>query len=251
MRLKALIWPSIAAACALGLLLSLGFWQLRRLSEKEMLMARIDARIHQPAAPVPDEAMWPQLKLGDLEYQPVRLSGVFHHEHEVLVFEPAGKIAGELVARGFNVLTPLQLESGAIVMINRGFVTDDYADPERRKAGQISGEQTITGLLRQPERRNMFTPPDNPAKNQWFTQDPAEIATAKGLSRVAPFIIDADKTENPGGWPQGGTTVIDIPNRHLEYAVTWFGLALTLLGVYAFFVRALLQLTRQDQSSGA
>ena len=99
--------------------------------------------------------MWPQLKLGDLEYQPVRLSGVFHHEHEVLVFEPAGNIAGELVARGFYVLTPLQLVSGAIVMINRGFVTDDYADPERRKAGQISGEQTITGLLRQLEAQGV------------------------------------------------------------------------------------------------
>jgi len=231
---RILIWPSLAAALALSLLLGLGFWQLRRLSEKQALIARIESRIHQPAAPLPDEANWPQLKLADLDYQPVRLRGVFRHEQEVLVFEPAGKIAGELVARGFDVLTPLQLNSGAIVLINRGFVTDAYADAGSRSAGQISGEHTITGLLRPPQRRNLFTPADDPAKNHWFTQDPAEIAAAKGLARVAPFLIDADATENPGGWPKGGTTVIDLPNRHLEYAVTWFGLALTLVGVYAF-----------------
>ena len=249
MTFRVLIWPSLAAALALSLLLGLGFWQLRRLSEKQALMARIESRIHQPASPMPDEAGWPELNLDDLDYQPVRVSGVFHHEQEVLVFEPAGKIAGELVARGFDVLTPLELKSGAIVLINRGFVTDQYADASRRKAGQVTGEQVITGLLRPPQRRNMFTPPDDPVQNHWFTQDPAEIARAKGLSHVAPFLIDADKTENPGGWPKGGTTLIAIANRHLEYAVTWFGLALTLVGVYAFFARALLRRAGQNNPS--
>ena len=245
MKLRGLVWPSLATALALGLLLGLGFWQLRRLSEKEALLARIDSRIHAPAMPVPDEPQWSQLKLDDLEYQPVTLRGMFRHDQEVLVFEPAGKIAGELVARGFDVLTPFQLASGAIVIINRGFVTDQYANAGRRKAGQVSGQQFITGLLRLPQRRNMFTPPDDPAKNNWFSQDPAEIARVTGLTRVAPFLIDADKTENPGHWPQGGATVIDLPNHHLEYAVTWFGLALTLVGVYAFFARALIQRASQ------
>jgi surfeit locus 1 family protein len=57
------------------------------------------------------------------------------------------------------------------------------------------------------------------------------MALAKGLTRVAPFIVDADATANPGGWPKGGQTRLAIPNDHLTYALTWFGLALTLLGV--------------------
>jgi surfeit locus 1 family protein len=245
-RLRALLWPSVAALCALALLLGLGFWQLHRLGEKQALIARIEARIHQVPEAVPPTGDWPKLNLAALEYRPVKLHGTYLHDKEILVFEPAGKVAGELTAKGYLVLTPLHLNDGGIVIINRGFVTDDKAAPASRAAGQIAGETDVTGLLRLPQPRNFFTPADEPEKNLWFTSDPAAIAKAKGLANLAPFLVDADATANPGGWPQGGTTEISIPNRHLEYAVTWFGLALTLLGVYAFFARALWLRPRQN-----
>lgn len=246
-RWRILLWPSIAATLAMALLLGLGLWQLRRLDQKLALITRIDARIHRPAADITSAKDWPQADLPEWEYRPVRLHGNFLNDKHVLVFEPAAKIAGELVERGFLVLTPLKLADGSIIVVNRGFVSDAKADVVTRPEGQIAGEITVTGPLRLPQLRNSFTPADDPAKDLWYSADPQAIAKAKGLDHAAPFFVDADSTPNPGGWPKGGTTEINIPNRHLEYAVTWFGLALTLLGVYAFFARALWRGANQNQ----
>jgi surfeit locus 1 family protein len=125
------------------------------------------------------------------------------------------------------------MADGAIVVINRGFVPIELRDPATRAAGQVAGEVTVTGLVRAPERRGWFVPENEPAQNRWFLRDPAAIAAAHGLARVAPFYVDADGTENPGGWPRGGQTRLALPNNHLQYALTWFGLALTLVGVFA------------------
>ena len=99
----------------------------------------------------------------------------------------------------------------------------------------MQGTVTVTGLMREPEARNIFTPADDAAHNMWFTRDPAAIARVEGLDRAAPFTVDADVSAVPGGLPQGGETVLDIPNNHLSYALTWFGLALGLAGVFAVF----------------
>ena len=95
---------------------------------------------------------------------------------------------------------------------------------------------TLTGLLRAPETRNAFTPLDNPAKGLWYTRDPALIAAHFGLERAAPFSIDADPVPLPGGWPKAGVTPVNIPNSHLSYALTWYGLAATLAAFCGFLV---------------
>jgi surfeit locus 1 family protein len=90
--------------------------------------------------------------------------------------------------------------------------------------------------MRPPESRNLFTPPDEPDNNLWFTRDPAALAAHWRLADVAPFSVDADATPNLGGWPKGGATVMNIPNNHLSYALTWFGLAATLAAVAVAFI---------------
>ena len=89
--------------------------------------------------------------------------------------------------------------------------------------------------MRAPEARNAFTAADEPARNLWFARDPQAIARFHRIERAAPFLVDADASPNPGGWPRGGQTLLNLPNNHLQYAVTWFGIALTLLGVFAAF----------------
>jgi surfeit locus 1 family protein len=123
------------------------------------------------------------------------------------------------------------------VIVNRGFVPDELAAKSARAAGEIEGETHVTGLMRPPQSRNLFTPADEPDKDLYFTSDPAVIAAHFGLSRAAPFVVDADATPVPGGWPEGGTTEIDIPNNHLNYALTWFGLAVGLLAVFVAYLR--------------
>ncbi len=231
MRAQRNLWiGGLCAAATFALLVSLGFWQLQRLAWKEGLLAKIESRIHAAPVALPPQAEWPRLVQDDYEYRHVTATGTFEHDREVLVFRASGPNEG-LSQPGYFVVTPLRLSDGAHVLVTRGFVPESLRDPATRPAGQMAGLVSVTGLMRAPEPRNAFTPPDEPARGVWFTRDPKLIASHFGLERPAPFTIDADAVPLPGGWPRGGVTVVAITNDHLSYALTWFGLAGTLLGV--------------------
>ena len=234
---RGLILPGLCTAVALAILLGLGFWQLERLAWKEALIARVEARTTAPAAPLPPESEWPRINGDDDEYRRVTVAGRFHHDKEAHVYTIVSEKRGRFAGPGFWVMTPLELASGAFVIVNRGFVPLDRKDPATRREGQVSGAVSVTGLLRMPEETSRFAPGNDPAKNAWYRRDALEIAQARGLTRTAPFTIDADATPNPGGLPQGGDTRVVFANNHLGYAITWFGLALALVGVFGAFAR--------------
>lgn len=223
------------ALIAFAILIALGTWQLQRLAWKQDLLQKIDTRMHAAPTPLPGEAEWGALDPDAYEYRHVTATGVFDHHREALIFRASGPNDG-LSQPGYVVMTPLRLASGAHVIVARGFVPDDRKDPATRHAGQVAGEVTLTGLLRAPETRNAFTPLDNPAKGLWYTRDPALIAGHFGLERAAPFSIDANPVPLPGGWPKAGVTPVKIPNSHLSYALTWYGLAATLAAFCGFLV---------------
>jgi surfeit locus 1 family protein len=212
---------------ALIALVSLGVWQVQRLAWKEALIARIEARSLAAPVPLPPASQWPTLKPDDYEYRHVELRGRFD-DREALVFRGSGPESGE--GPGYLVLAPLSLPDGTSVIVNRGFVPSAAKDPASHAPPR--GELTLTGLMREPEPRNPFTPADRPDQDQWFTRDPGAIAARFGLTRPAPFSVDADYSGDPNALPRGGTTVIAFPNNHLGYALTWFGLAAALAGVF-------------------
>jgi surfeit locus 1 family protein len=238
---RGLIWPAVFTVAACAVLLALGFWQLHRLAWKEALIAAIAARADAAPVPLPQQAQWATLDPKDYDYRHVEIIGRFDHDKEALVFRGSGP-HGQ--GPGYLVLTPLRLDDGAYVIVNRGYVPLDRKDPKSRAAGHIDGEVRLSGLMRPPEPRNLFTPADEPAKGVYFSRDPAEIAAHFGLAAAAPFSIDADRGEVPGAWPQGGTTARDLPNNHLAYAITWFGLAAALVGVFTAWA-----LRRRDLST--
>lgn len=237
-RRRGLAAPAGAFLLAFALLIGLGVWQLRRLAWKEGLLRAIAERTTAPPVPLPPAAAWPSLKPDDYAYRHVTVTGTFANDKEAHVFRPLSPetARGPYKGLGDLVLTPLRLADGGVVIVNRGFVPENRIDPATRPAGQLAGSVTITGLMREPEPRNLFTPADDPKANTWFTRDPAAVAAAFGLDGAAPFTIDADASPVPGGLPQGGETVLDIPNNHLSYALTWFGLAGGLCLVFAGFV---------------
>ena len=126
-----LLWPTVASACGVALLLNLGVWQLRRLEEKTVLLTKITSRVNQPPIDIPAESTWPGLAIADLEYAPAKASGTFMHEDEALVFEPAAKGETGLATKGFAVLTPLKLDDGRIIIVDRGFVPENLGPVER------------------------------------------------------------------------------------------------------------------------
>ena len=232
-RRATLVWPAVATCMAAAILVSLGVWQLHRLAWKEGLIAAIETRANAAPQPLPPVAEWPQLRPEDYEYRHVTATGTFEHGEETLVFRASGGTAGK--QPGYHVLTPLRLKSGGYVIVNRGFIPLDRKDQSSRLAGLIQGETEVTGLMREPEARNFFTPADDPAAGTYFTRDPGLLAKHFALAPAAPFSIDADGTRLPGGWPKGGATERDFSNNHLSYALTWFGLAMALIGVFAAF----------------
>lgn len=237
--MKRLFWPALATLVAVAILCSLGVWQVKRLAWKEALIARVDERLTAAPVPAPGPADWSDLDLSQAEYEPVVVSGQFDNDAEIhLVYtltEPKGRYGGV----GYLIFTPLTTDDNWTVYVNRGFVPRDKIDPAARAGGQIDGEVTVKGLLRQPYGRSWFTPPDDVSGNEWFSRDPQLFAAASHLpaTAVAPYIIDADfDPTRPEGLPQGGETVVSFPNNHLGYAITWFGLAVAAVGVFAAYV---------------
>ena len=231
-RLRGLVAPALAALVCLAILLGLGVWQLARKAEKEALIARIVERSHvePPAAPPPFDAWDARAD----EFGRVRVRGTFLHDRETLVHGLAPGEPGRAL-QGFYVLTPLKRDDGSTILINRGFIPTELKRPEDRAAGQVAGEATVTGMLRASEARGLFVPESDPKRDAWFTRDIPGISAARGLTDVAPYLIEADATPNPGGWPRGGQLRVDLPNNHLQYAFTWFGIAACLIGVFSVF----------------
>jgi len=185
-----------------------------------------------PWAPAGAAAAWPSLSQAAGEYRHVTVTGVFDHAKEAFVFRTAGSGLGEA---GFYVLTPLRLDGGGTLLVNRGFVPERLRDSAQRVADQVTGNVTLSGVLRWPEERNMSTPADEPSRRTWYTRDPPSIAKALDVADAAPFSLDADP-DPKGAVLRGGATTVNIRNDHLSYAFTWFGLAATLVIVFGLVV---------------
>ncbi|MBZ9938927.1 SURF1 family protein [Mesorhizobium sp. BR1-1-16] len=228
-RLTALI---VAGCCAVLVLTALGTWQLQRRSWKLDLIHKVEQRVDAAPVAAPDPAAWPMINARDDAYRHVALSGRFLNDRETLVQAVTER------GSGFWVMTPFATDWGFTVLVNRGFVPGDRRDPATRREGQIAGDTAFAGLMRMSEPGGAFLRANDPAAGRWYSRDVAAIAAAKGLGPVAPYFVDADATENPGGLPVGGLTVIAFPNNHLIYALTWFGMAILLAGALVHVVRS-------------
>jgi surfeit locus 1 family protein len=157
----------------------------------------------------------------------VALEGHFEHARESYVFT-----TGEGGAPVYHVVTPFALAQGGVLMVDRGFVLKDRLDPARRSEGEVQGSRRIVGVWRTPDAPGPFTPKPDLANRIWYARDVEDMARLQHLRLAAPVIVETDSTPNPGGWPRGGQTVVDMPNNHLEYALTWLALGGVLVGVY-------------------
>lgn len=235
---RALLGPAIATALLFALLVSLGFWQVRRLGEKEALIARVEQRATQSPQPLPPPDRWASLRAEDYDFMHVRATGRFIGGRDALVF--AAPPEGASREPGYWLLTPFALTGGGVVLVDRGFLPASKADDADVRAAP-SGEVTLVGLLRAPERRNPFTPADQPEKGVFYARDPAAIAGALGLADAAPFALVLDAAPAAGSdWPRPMGGVPTIVNNHFSYAVTWFGLSVALLVVFGIYARGVL-----------
>jgi surfeit locus 1 family protein len=222
---------------ALGVLVALGTWQLERLSWKEGLIAELESKLSAKPTDLPPRERWPQLSAAADEFRRVAFPAEFL-DQEALVYSAGSALRPDASGPGYWVFSPAQLTGGSLVVINRGFVPEGKQDPKTRPQGQPQGVVEVVGAMRWPESRGTFTPNDDPEKNLWFARDPAGMAAAKGWGTIAPFYVDQEAPAAPGGLPKVGPLKASLPNNHLQYAVTWYGLALVTLISALLFLRA-------------
>lgn len=261
LRQAGLIWPTIFTIVGLLVLISLGNWQWRRMHWKEGLIETIAARVTQPplslgqpASPDGDRARALLSRPSADEpfeagYTRIAVTGRFDHANEMHVY------AGGREGAGWHIFTPLRLAETApeeAVWINRGFVPDALKDPTTRPDSQPQGTVTVIGLLREPQAGKWMVPENDAAANIWYLPSTCEMQhvaypetiPSAGCDRVRHY-LDAERRGE--SWPRGGTTNLDLPNKHFGYALTWWGLACTLIGVYLAF--ALQRLTGREKAN--
>jgi len=223
---------TVYAAVGVVILVGLGIWQLDRRVWKQNLILTLNTRLARAPADLPPRASWPRLLAEGNEYSRVTFPAEFLDGQEALVYTAGSPLRPDVKGPGYWVFAPAQLAGGSTVLVNRGFVPLDAKNPATRAAGNSHGTIEIVGVLRWPETRGLFTPADDVEGNVWYLRDPQAIAAAKKWASAAPFYIDQEAPVPSGGWPKPGKLAVALPDNHLQYAITWFGLALALVGVY-------------------
>lgn len=256
LREKRLLWPAVMTLAGVILGLSLGTWQLQRRAWKNELIATIEARTD--ISPLPPEA-WPNLKCQTVEevglelsceYMKVTLRGTWDHARERHVFISVPRQPNGVGGPGYWVFTPLKFAGGlAEVYVNRGFVPAVAKEAAQRAQGQSAAEVVVTGMLRSAEPRTRFSGQNDEARNIWYVRSPFEFLGHEFITKRLPlikmalppgphpwhFYVDQTSPHPSGELPLPLAGKIELPNRHLEYALTWFSLAATLLAVFGIF----------------
>ena len=210
-------------------LVGLGVWQLERLQWKRGLIAEMNHNL--TAAPIGLDAA---IALGDrAQYRPVALAGRFENAKEIYLYT-----TGPNGVPVYHLLTPLVLFDGRAVLVDRGLVPAALRDPASRPGSEPDGIVHLVAIWRRPDKPGPFTPTPDIRHRVWFTRDLSGIARAENLRFVAPVILEAEGPTGGGPWPRGGQTRVDLPNDHLQYALTWFLLAGALIVIYFVYHRA-------------
>jgi surfeit locus 1 family protein len=218
---------TIATAIGLAILIALGVWQLQRLKWKEGLLAHIAALQSARAVDI-GPVLDAQAAGRDVDY--TRVKAVCPGLAAAPFLELYGLRDGQAGAR---LISACAVPSALYrtVLVDRGFVPDSVAErPKVDPAG--AAPQELVGILRKPETGNFVSPKNTPG--HWFTRDVGAMARALKAPQPAPVFLFAESATNPEFKALIPAPIpTEIPNRHLEYAITWFGLAAALVGVYA------------------
>ncbi len=229
MNFRPTLWPTVFTVPAVLLMLGLGVWQVQRLQWKEALIAERTERTSAAAIALPG----PDGDIADAEFHHVSLAGEFLHDKEMLL---GARSLNDNT--GYHVVTPLRLASGRVVLVDRGWIPLDRKTADKRPAGNVTGQVSLDGVVRFNGKQTWFVPDNRPDLNFFFWIDLPVMAKLANLPNTETrFFVEAGPAKNPGGFPIGGQTRINLPNDHLQYAITWFSLAIAPMVIYVLYHR--------------
>jgi cytochrome oxidase assembly protein ShyY1 len=223
---KGIVVPSLVVLAAFALLIALGQWQLSRKVWKENLIAAMTQRLAAAPQELPPPDQWNTLTPDNAEFRRVKLTGEYLPVRDTYAYVAGSALRNDIKEPGYFVFRPMKLANGRIVAINRGYVPLEYM--EQTPAGPAE----VVGYIRFPEKAAWFMTESNSDGDTWFVRDPQAMAKARGWGEVAPFYIDQELPVPASGMPRPSALSVTLRNDHLGYALTWFGLAAVLAGVY-------------------
>ncbi len=224
---RRLIVPAISSAVMLAVLISLGTWQVHRLAWKRGILAQIASAEERPAIPMPADPS---------PYTKVSVTGVMRNDLSALYGSEVRETPGG-PRIGAQLLVPLERPGQPPILVDRGWVPMERS----RKLAPANGEVAVEGYVRAPDHPGLFSATDDPAMRQFYTLDPAAIGAAIGLPTMAPFTLVALGPPPPEGYPDPARKLPRPPNDHLSYAITWYGLAVTLVVIFAVYARKVIR----------
>jgi surfeit locus 1 family protein len=223
---------TVASLFALAVLIALGTWQMERRAEKHAFLAALAEKAK--SDPVPLEQA---LALPEPRYVRVRIEAPANCDGQALV--NGFQVDNGRTVPGGDVVTPVKLANGSWLYVARGFLPDDVL---KEMGGHIENAPCPTqisgvAVLTPASDGGYFAPKADRAARRWFAYDAADIGKASGLSPIAPWIarLEPEPDMEEGIYPRPKAYAADVPDNHLTYALTWYGLALTLIGVYVAF----------------
>ena len=229
---RSLLVPAIAAAMAFAVLIGLGIWQLERKTWKENLIATLAERMSGPVSPVPARGEWQSLTPAADEFRRVRMRARFDPAHEARVYSGGAGLRDDVKSPGYFAFAPARLPDGSTIVVNRGHVDNPNPDASLKPVALPADAVDIVGVMRWPEQPGSFVSAHSDRQDLWFVRDHRAMAQRNGWGEVAPFYVEMESPAPPGDVPRPGRVAVKHRNDHFGYALTWFGLAAVLLGVF-------------------
>jgi cytochrome oxidase assembly protein ShyY1 len=231
----------MVAACV-----ALGIWQLQRRLEKHALIAALNQRLAAAPEALPAPSQWSALTPANDEFRRVSFTATYAKLPDGMIYSSGSAVREDVSGPGTWAFLPARLADGETVVVNTGFVQNTMQDrdqEDRAVAGLATGQPVkLTGYLRFPEAAGTLTPAENIAKRLWFTRDHLAIARAlrwgEAGRTIAPFYIDLESPVPESGIPKPGPLTLHLKDDHMQYAITWFGLAFAVVIAFGVWWRA-------------
>ena len=220
---KPRLWPTLFSITMVVCLVLLGNWQFERLDWKLGLIEKLETLASMAPVSLPIGTV----DMDELEYMSVSVTGSFNNDQEMTLYS-----IGPNGGPGYDLFTPFTVNDGSVVIINRGWVHEKIKSQSARPVSLTMGEVTIAGLLRKPWGKLWYGPENEPDNNNWYYGDINGMARTQNLQNVFPMFLYAAVKGGDKDFPIAGRTNFNIVNNHLDYALTWFGLAIVLVGIY-------------------
>jgi cytochrome oxidase assembly protein ShyY1 len=225
---------------------ALGIWQLQRRVEKHALISALNERLAAVPEALPAPSQWNALTSAKDEFRRVSFTATYARLPDAMIYSSGSAVREDVSGPGTWAFLPARLPDGETVVVNTGFVQNtmqDRAQQDRAVSRLVTGQPVkLTGYLRFPEAAGTLTPAANMAKRLWFARDHLAIARTLGWGEggktIAPFYLDLESPVPESGIPKPGPLTVHLKDDHMQYAITWFGLAFAVMIAFGVWWRA-------------